>query len=122
MIFADANIFVHAFTNSSKRKQCQELVMVGVATNTFCLAEAHQIITKITKDPLYASACMKSVFRGNVGIIAVDENTFFSAMKFIPRLKTFDAVHYAAAHVHGCEAIASYDQDFDGLPLKRVEP
>ena len=59
-------------------------------------------------------------------VLSVDERVMRGARALMDEhsfLEARDALHAAVCAVHGAEAIASFDRDFDRLPeLKRIEP
>ena len=66
---------------------------------------------------------MRSLLKSNLFIVNVDINLVFEALKKAPkypRLKFIDLIHYVTALLQNCNEIASYDDDFDDLEIKRV--
>lgn len=123
--FVDANVIVKAFTNNSDKERCRRVLLQGeFVTDTFCLVEAEHAIAVITSNKAYAADCMKSMFRSRGTLVALDKELLFQSFRVVQRMKlnSFDAVHYATALLNQCSAFLSYDEHFDGLPLKRVEP
>ena len=53
----------------------------------------------------------------------LDKNLLFEAFKRDEKynLDTFDLINYTTALLNNCSEIVSYDRDFDGLEIKRVE-
>ncbi len=125
--FIDANVLVHAFTESKDKNKCRQLLNEGFVTNTLCLVEAEHAIALIKQDKAYASDCIKSLFRGGGIIIPLDRNLLFQSFRLrknpkLQSLDSFDMIHYATALAQGCAYIFSYDEHFDGLPIKRIKP
>jgi predicted nucleic acid-binding protein len=54
--------------------------------------------------------------------VNADVNLVFEALKRSKKhaLGFIDLLHYTTAILHNCEAIASFDKDFDGLEIKRI--
>lgn len=123
-LFVDANIIVKAFTDNKEKEKCRGILQEEFVTNALCLVEAQDAITKISGNSVYGANCVKSVFKGGGAIVPLDRNLLFEAFRRIEKynLNIFDLVHYATALINECAAIVSYDKDFDGLEIKRVEP
>ena len=123
-LFLDANVIVRAFTDNEDKEKCRYLLHEDFITNTLCLVEAHHSIGIITKNKIYASNCIKSLFKGNGIIVELDKSLLFEAFKRIEKynLNTFDLIHYATALLNNCDEFVSFDKHFDNLEIKRVEP
>ncbi len=122
MRFIDSNVLAYAFYDNRNRERCQEIIQEGGIINTINLMEAYNIIQS-EFDTEYATKAIKSLLKSNLQIVNADINLIFEALKKTlryGRLKFIDLVHYTTALLHGCEEIASYDSDFDGLEIKRV--
>ncbi|MBS3156435.1 PIN domain-containing protein [Candidatus Woesearchaeota archaeon] len=124
MNFIDSNIIAYAFYENKNRDRCREFIRKGGMTDSLALIEAfniieHQITRRIAVDSI------KSLLKANFEIINIDENIVFEALKRsekYKKLKFLDLVHYIIALIHNCEEFISYDKDFDGLEIKRIEP
>src|SRR3989338_7186216 len=125
MIFIDAPVFISAFTISDNCGKCRNLLESGgFVTNTLVIAESANGIGRIaSKDE--ALQFLRWIFRvGSVNILDVDKNLVFSAMMSLKKshLSFLDCIHYSTAETYECDAICTYDKDFDKLPIKRIEP
>ncbi|MBI2660025.1 PIN domain-containing protein [Candidatus Woesearchaeota archaeon] len=122
--FIDANIITQAFTDNINKEKCRDILSEEFITNTLCLAEAQHAISAIKNDKIYASDCIKSLFKGNCKIAQLDKNLLFESLKRMKKynLNVFDLIHYTTALLNNCLEFVSYDKDFDDLEIKRVEP
>ncbi|MBI4155516.1 type II toxin-antitoxin system VapC family toxin [Candidatus Woesearchaeota archaeon] len=122
MIFIDSNILAYAFYENENIKRCQELIKTGGITDTINLIEAYNIIESEVNEE-YAIKSITSLLKSNLVIVEVNINYVFEALKRrskYRKLKFLDLVHYVTALLHECDEIASFDRDFDGLELKRI--
>lgn len=121
MRFIDSNVIAYAFYENEKLERCQQLIREGGVVNTVNLIEAFNIIQFQTNRE-YAIKTIRSLLKSNLKILNTDINLIFEALKKAQneKLKFIDLIHYATAVLNGCEEIASYDVDFDGLDIKRV--
>jgi len=124
MKFLDTNVLAYAFYPNEYTEICQDELLEGGLTNTFCLAEAYNTIFKETKSKEKAETAIKTLMKLNLSIMDVDVNVIHDAMKRAIKnnLSIFDAVHYVTALMNNCSAIISYDKDFDNLNIPREEP
>ena len=124
MKFLDSNILAFAFYSNENILKCQKAIMEGGLTNTFNLIESFFIIEKETGNREIAQKSIRGLLKSNIQIIDVDINVIFEALKRANRYKLsiFDLIHYSCAIINGCNAIISYDKDFDNLDIKREEP
>jgi len=122
--FVDANVIVKAFTKNSDATQCRAVLRQQFVTNSLCLVEAQYALRIITNDHAFAANCIKSLFKDTGLIVPLDKNLLFEAIKRTGKnnLEEFDLIHYTTAMMHECTSIASYDRDFDGLEIERIEP
>jgi predicted nucleic acid-binding protein len=122
--FIDANVVTKAFTDNTAKGKCAEMLHKDFVTNTLCLVESQRAIAKISKDGIYASLCIKSLFKRGGLIVPLDKNLLLSSLKLAARtnLNAFDSVHYATALLKACSEFISYDKEFDNLSIKRTEP
>jgi predicted nucleic acid-binding protein len=122
--FIDANVIIKAFTSNSEQEKCKKLLRENFITNTLCLIEAHDGISTIKQDKILATICIKKLFTGPGIIIELDKNILYNSFKRIGKysLHLFDLIHYTTALTQNCTEFCSYDQHFDGLEIKRVEP
>ena len=123
-IFIDANVIIKAFTENIDKEKCRRILFEDFVTNTLCLVEAQHAISIIKNDKRYASECIKSLFKSNGIIIQLDKNLLFESFKRIEEynLNIFDLINYTTALIMNCSEFVSYDGNFDGLEIKRVEP
>ena len=122
--FLDATIIIKAFTENEDKEDCRKILYEEFVTNTLCLIEAQHGISVIKNDKIFASECIKSIFKRNVSIVPIDKNLLFESFKRIDKysLNIFDLINYVAALINNCQEFVSYDRHFDGLEIKRVEP
>ncbi len=122
--FLDANVIVKAFVDNEDMDNCRRLISENFVTNTACLLEAERTIGTIKGDKARASICIKSLFKKDNRIVSVDKNLLFESIKRAGKshLNVFDRIHYVTALLNNCSELVSYDKDFDGLEIKRVEP
>ena len=124
MIFIDSNVLAYAFYSNDKRERCQQVIKGGGITNTVNLIEAYNIIQfEVNRE--HATKSIKSLLKSDLNIVDVDINSVFEALKRALKnvnLKFIDLIHYSYAIINGCNAIISYDRDFDGLEIPRKEP
>ena len=128
----DSNIFVNAFVELDKARNeaSRELLekteqgSLQLFTNFLVLAETFYIIEKY-KNRETARKVMKELLSlNNLLIIPVDHTTFYEAFKRSKKykLKFNDLIHYTTALLNNADGIYSYDKDFEGLEIKRMEP
>ncbi len=124
MKFIDANVIIKAFTENKDKDKCRKILQDVTVTDTLVLLEAHHAIQIITADKLYASQCIKSIFKSHILIVNLDKDLLFESIKKTEKynLTIFDLVHLTAALNTECREFVSYDKDFDNLELKRTEP
>ena len=122
--FIDANVIIKAFTDNDDKERCRQILSEEFITNTLCLVEAHYTISIIKNNKIYASNCIKSLFKGDNTIIQLDKNLIFESFRRIDKydLDIFDLINYTTALINSCIEFISYDHHFDNLEIKRVEP
>lgn len=123
MRFIDSNIIAYAFYDNPVQDVCQKILREGGMINTINLIEAFNIIQSEINNEV-AITSIKSLLKSNISIINVDVNLVFEALKRASRyknLKFIDLLHYTTAVMNNCEAIMSFDKDFDKLELPRKE-
>ncbi len=122
--FVDANVIVKAFTDNPNNERCREILSTQFMTNALCLVEAIKIISLILNNKSEAATSIKSLYKSNCIIIDLDKNLLFESIKRIEKydLKIFDLINYTTALLNNCTEFVSYDKDFNGLEIKRVEP
>jgi len=123
-IFVDSVVLIKAFTENPDKDKCRAILYGKFITNTLCLVEAHHFISLISKNKTHAAMSIKSLFKGNCVIVDLDKNLLFEAFKRTEKynLDTFDLINYTTTLLNNCSEFSSYDKDFDGLEIKRVEP
>lgn len=121
--FVDSVVLIKAFTENPDKHKCREIVHEKFVTNTLCLVEAHHFISLISKSKTHAAVSIKSLFKSDCVVVDLDKNLLFEAFKRTEKYKldTFDLINYVTALLNNCSEIVSYDKDFDGLEIKRVE-
>ncbi|MBI2653985.1 PIN domain-containing protein [Candidatus Woesearchaeota archaeon] len=124
MKFLDSNVIAYAFYTNEYTDACQNALREGGIVDVFNLVEAFFIIERETGSREIAQRSIKNLLKSNIQIIDVDVNLLFEALKRVNNLKLsiFDAIHYSCATVSNCDAIVSYDKDFDKLDMPREEP
>ncbi|HLC97291.1 MAG TPA: PIN domain-containing protein [Candidatus Nanoarchaeia archaeon] len=123
MNFIDSNIIAYAFYANPFQENCRNIIREGGLINTLILIEAFNIIELQTSRDI-AQKAIKGLLKSQVQIIPVDLNMIFEALKrssHHQHLKFLDLVHYTTTQLHQCDAIFSYDRDFDGLDIQRKE-
>ncbi|HLD04129.1 MAG TPA: PIN domain-containing protein [Candidatus Nanoarchaeia archaeon] len=122
--FVDANVMVKAFTENPDKEKCIRCLKKDFMTDALCLVEAEDVISIIKKDHAYASSCIKSLLKSSAVILPVGVTLLFESSKRVDKYKldAFDRIHYVAALLNNCTEFISYDKDFDGLEIKRIEP
>ena len=123
MNFIDSNILAYSFYNNEFQDKCQEVIRNGGITNTVNLIEAFNII-EFETDREIATTSIKGILKSNIKIVDVDINIIFEALKKGQKyksLKFMDLLHYTVAILNNCDAIVSYDKDFNNLELPRIE-
>lgn len=121
MILLDSNVLAYAFYKNAYAQRCRALIAEDAMINTIALIEAFNIIEREAGKE-HAEKAVRSLLKSSLRIVNTDVNLVFEALKRAKRYKlTFiDLVHYVTALLHNCEAIASYDSDFDVLEIKRI--
>lgn len=124
MPFVDSAVLIKAFTENPDKYKCREILSEKFVTNALCLVEAHHFISLIGKSKTHATTCIKSLFKDDCVVVDLDKNLLFEAFKRDEKYKldTFDLINYVTALINNCSEIISYDKDFDGLEIKRIEP
>lgn len=124
MKFIDANIIAYASYTNERQNHCQDILRKeSNVTDTFVLAEAFNII-ELQMNREAATMAIRSLLRSGMEIVNVDVNAIFEALKKsgpYRKLKFADLIHYTIASLKNCEAIVSYDKDFEGLGMVRIE-
>lgn len=123
MRFIDSNILAYAFYDNPVQDECQKIIREGGMINTVNLIEAFNIIESEMNKEIAVSS-IRGLLKSNLFIVDVDINLFFEALKRAPRyknLKFMDLLHYTTAVMNNCDAIVSFDKDFDKLDLPRKE-
>lgn len=122
--FIDANVIVKAFTENDNHVQCREILREDFVTNTLCLIEAYDAISMIKSNKIYASDCIRSLFKNKGRVVQLDKNLLFESFKRIQKynLDIFDLIHYVTALMNNSSEFVSYDKDFDDFEIKRIEP
>ncbi len=122
--FIDTNVIVKAFTDNEDKEKCRNILFEDFVTNTLCLVEAQHSISIIKNNKIYASDCIKSLFKSKGNIVQLDKNLLFESFKRIEKysLNIFDLINYATALIYNCLEFVSYDKHFNNLEIKRAEP
>ncbi len=124
MRFIDANIIAYASYNNEHQNHCQEILRnENNVTDTLVLAEAFNII-ELQVNREAATMTVRSILRSGIEVVNIDVNAIFEALKKAGqyrKLKFIDLLHYTVASLKSCESIISYDKDFDGLEIGRIE-
>lgn len=122
--FIDANVIIKAFTDNNDKEKCRKALYEEFVTNTLCLVEAQHGISTIKNSKIYASDCIKSLFKSNGNIVQLDKDLLFESFKRIEKynLNIFDLINYVTALINNCSVFISYDKHFNNLEIKRIEP
>jgi len=122
--FIDANIIIKAFTDNGDKDECRKILSEDFVTNTLCLVEAQHSISIIKNNKIYASDCIKSLFKSQGVIVELDKNLLFESFRRITKynLNIFDLINYVTALLNNCSSFVSYDKHFENLEIKRIEP
>ena len=123
MKFIDSNIIAYAVYPNENQEMCQQSIREGGILNTIVLIEAFNIIEHQTNKE-HARDVIKSILKTNITIVNTDINLIFETMKRTEKnkLRFIDLVHYTTALMYNCEAILTYDKDFNNLDISREEP
>ncbi|MFH1054126.1 MAG: type II toxin-antitoxin system VapC family toxin [Candidatus Woesearchaeota archaeon] len=122
MNFIDSSVIALAFTPNPKSERCQKAIQEGGVINGLVLMESFEVIKRILKSHELAFKSIRSLMGSGIKIIEVSNDIIFDSIKNDNKLKIFDLVHYRTALNEGCSQILSYDNHFDNLKIKRVEP
>ena len=130
--FMDTDVLVNALAGPDKTKSRQsrkllEQVEQGslcLITDSLVLAETFYIIEKYRGISMAVEMIRKLLTLSNLEIVSLDNFAFFEALKRVTKykLKMNDMIHYTIALLKNTSGIYSYDKDFNGLEIKRIEP
>ena len=123
--FLDSNVIIYSFTNNAKNEKCRKALReLSLITNTLAIAEAMAQIAAITDKEQSRQALITILKLGNIRILDLNPSLIFEAMRRNQKynLKLFDLIHYTTALLNNCQAILSYDRDFNKLEIPRKEP
>ncbi len=123
MRFIDANILVLASYANDKQQACQKVIREGGVASSLALMETFTVLERIV-DRSVAQNAVAAFLRSNLMIAELGVSHLFDALKKSKRtrLSFFDLIHYVTALASECSEIVSFDKDFDGLELPRIEP
>ena len=124
MQFVDANVIIKAFTDNNDKEKCRKVLSEDIVINTLCLVEAQHAISIIKDDKIYASDCIKSLFKSHAMVVELNKDLLFESFRRIDKysLNIFDLINYVTALLYNCAKFVSYDKHFDNLEIKRIEP
>lgn len=130
--FTDADVLVNAFVNLDEEKNRASRNLLGrmeqgeirLLTDALALAESYYVIEKYKGMGIANAVVRRLLSLNNLEIAPVDSSAFFEALKRAGRyqLKINDLIHYTVALLQGASGFYSYDKDFNGLEIKRMEP
>lgn len=130
--FMDTDVLVNGLVPIDEKKHSvsKELLEeieqgnTSIVTDFLVLTEAFHILTKYKGESTATEMIRKLLSLKGFAIISLDNFTYFEALKRVGRyrLKFNDLVHYTVALLNNVSGIYSYDKDFDGLEIKRIEP
>ena len=130
--FIDTDVFVNALVPLDKEKNKSSRILLekiehGVltaVTDFLVLIEAFHILEKCKDRDIATDMVRNLLSLPNITFIAVDSVTFFESLKRTAKynLKSNDLVHYTVALLHNATFFYSYDNDFNDLEIKRIEP
>jgi predicted nucleic acid-binding protein len=125
MRFIDSNVIAYAFYENKFQNRCQKILLESnIITNTYTLTEAFNLL-EFQTDREIAIKSIRSLLKLNIEIITVDVNIIFEAIKRaqrINKLRFIDLIHYTTADLYNCESFITFDCDFNGLDIKKIEP
>ena len=123
MNFLDANIIAYSFYQNENQEKCQNVLIQGGIIDTLVLIEAFNIIEHETNRD-NAIVSIRGILKSDIRVIDADLGIIFECLKkasSLKKLKFLDLVHYTVAKIMLCESIVSYDRDFNGLDIPRIE-
>ena len=130
--FIDANVFVNAFVNLdadnniASRELLEQLEQgkISLVTDFLVMTEIFYQVERYKGTDLAIEIAKKLLGYNNLTIIAIDNTAYFEALKRAKKykLKINDLIHYTVALLRNVRGIYSYDKDFDGLEIERIEP
>ena len=130
--FIDSDVFVNAFVvlDKEKNRKSRELLgqleqgKISAISDYFVMAETYHITSRFKGSEKAVEIIKKLLSLNNLDVVSVDSYAFFEALKRNAKyqLKINDLIHFTVALLHNASSIYSYDKDFNGLEIKRVEP
>ncbi len=124
MKFIDSNIIAYAFYQNQNQDNCQSILQQEeIMTDAIALVEAFNVIELQTSREMAVMA-IRSILRSQLKIVDIDTNIIFEMLKKTERYKSLtciDLIHFTVASLATCEAVISYDKDFNGLEIPRRE-
>jgi|SRR3989338_6522012 len=130
--FIDADVFVHGLLESDtiKHKASRKLLeqieqgYIFCITDYLVLTETFYILENYRGRETAVEMIKKIMSLYNLEILSLDGFTFFEGLKRAEKynLKINDMMHYTLALLKNAAGIYSYDMDFNGLEVKRIEP
>jgi len=128
-VYIDSNIFIYvALRHPEFGKPCTSLLhkvqqgKFAAATSVMTLCEVHNVVHRhIGKDA--AEIVVQSILSLPLRILNLDLHSIHGALHQARehKLRINDAIHFAAALSVNADAVYSYDRDFEGLEIKRLE-
>ena len=130
--FIDANIFVNdlVLLDKERNKAARALIQkiedgsLLAVTDYLALSETFYILESYKGRETALEMVKKLLTLETLEIIPMDHITFFEGLKRAKKYKLIinDLIHYTIALLNNVAGIYSYDKDFDGLEIKRMEP
>ncbi len=125
MIFLDSTVIISSFTISPDKHRCNSYIQSNhFVTDSLVVAESTHNIEKLAGKNTSIIFLKWILQAENIKILDLNGTLLLSLLYNIPKIHVppYDCIHYSAAETFECEAICTYDKDFDKLPIKRVEP
>jgi predicted nucleic acid-binding protein len=124
----DSNIFLEILMKQKKSEQCKELlnkIAQGEIRTIVSKFTVHGIEGMLTEDPEALETFLNNITSlVNLKVVNTDleEEKQILELSKSTKMDFDDALQYSIAKRENIKAIISFDTDFDGTELKRVEP
>ncbi len=130
--FIDADVLITAIVGKGeKAKRSRSLLRKiekgeqSFLTDALVLSEVWYGIERQKGRDFAAKVIKDFLSFGELEVIPVDRNVLFEALRRAEKKRKLvgnDLIHLTIALLEGASGIYSYDKDFDGLEVKRIEP
>ena len=128
----DSNVLVYGLVDLDKKKHIASKELLkrveqgqeSLIANFLILTETFHILAKYKGVVTATEMVRKLLSLEHLDILPLDHLAYFEALKRSKKykLKFNDLIHYTTALLNNAAGIYSYDKDFDGLEIKRIEP